>query len=307
MHSVKASAIVLAASATELTVAQDITFTWTASTAVELTGTTYTFTVSPALGTSLANCTSPDTQADTVSGGTGSFGGFSTSNATFTTSNATTTTGRSLCIRFGNETIASYSVAMVSSTGDFGAVLLHYDDNNDVSVTAEVTPTLSFNIRALDDATDTNVCALGIVTTSTDPNGDVVDDGVGECGYALAIGTNALNGFQAQITSSGGLVSGSSTITAVTNDVAMTAGTEAYGLDNVTAATGVTENGNFATDTTPIPTTPTNFVSKTSSHTYTAGGGATDTTRVVHGMAISTSTAAGSYTQTVTYSVTATF
>ena len=73
------------------------------------------------------------------------------------------------------------------------------DGDNDVVVCSQVLPTLSFNIRDLGDTTDTNVCALGALTTATTPNTDGTDDGVGECGYSLAVGTNSSSGFQVQI------------------------------------------------------------------------------------------------------------
>ncbi len=319
---VEAAGVALTATPSEfaLSTATNVTFTWTASTAIEASSTTFTFVVSPAFGGALADCTAPDTQADTTSGGTGSFGSFTTSGAVFTTSNATTTTGRSLCLRLPSTTpAASYSIAMISSaTNDYGAALVHVGDNNDVAVTAFVGPTLSFNIRALDDSADTNACDLGSLTTATAPNLDVTDDGAGECGYALAIGTNSASGFQATIvsnTAGGALISGGNSIDAIADadGTPFAAGTEEYGLANVTAATGVSENNTasftFQTDASPIPATgsPQNFVSSTGAVTYTAGSGATDTTRVVHGASISTATATGVYAQTVTYAVTSSF
>ena len=128
-----AAGVVLSASSTELANggAADVTFSWTASNAnaVEISGTTYTFTADPAFGSAMANCNTADVQADVTSGGAGTFGGFSTTNATFTTSSATTTTGRALCIKLPSvATPGSYSIAMTSSTGDISAVLIHFGD-----------------------------------------------------------------------------------------------------------------------------------------------------------------------------------
>lgn len=315
---VEAAGVAVTATPNELalTTATDVTFTYTASTAVEASGTTFTFVVSPALPGALSNCTASDTQADATSGGTGSFGSFSTTGAVFTTSNATTTTGRSLCLKIPSiSSAASYSVSIVSSTspgaGDFGAALLHVGDNNDVNVTAIVAPTISFNIRNLADSADTNVCDLGLVDTTTDPDADAVDDGVGECGYSLAVGTNSATGFQITINSDGALRTGSHNMTAVTDNQTLDAGTEEYGLDNVVAPAGVTENNTasytFQTNSSPVPTTAQNFVSASAPFSYVAGTDATDVTLVIHGLAISSSTPTGSYAHTVTYQATASF
>ncbi len=295
-----------------LTTATDVTFTYTASNAVENSGTTYVFIVNPALPSALADCTSADTQADATSGGTGSFGSFSTTGATFTTTNATTTTGRSLCLKFPSvATAASYGVTIVSSTGDFGIALIHFGDNNDVTVTATVAPTLSFNIRNLADSADTNVCDLGNVDTTTPVDLDSTDDGAGECGYSLAIGTNSATGFQATIDSNGALTNGTYNMTNVDDNGTFGTGTEEYGLANITAGTGVTENNTasytYQTDTSPIPTTPNNFVSSASAVNYVAGTDASDVTLVMHGLTVAPATPTGNYTQTITYQVTANF
>lgn len=314
MTPVSAAAVSVTATPNEVTTGGDITFTYAASTAVEASGTTYVFLVSPALSASLANCTVADGFADSNgTDGAGSFGGFSTTSATFTTTTATVTGGRSFCLSFPNETIGSFSVAIVSSTGDFGAALVHYDDNNDVNVTATIGPTLSFNIRNLADSADTNVCDLGNVLTTTTVNLDATDDGVGECGYSLAIGTNSASGFQATITSSGPLTNGSHNMAALADNAAFVAGTESYALANVTAPAGITENATvgftFQTDSSPVPTgpVPENFISAAAPFVYTAGVDATDVTTVMHGLTVGSGTPTGIYTQTVTFQVTAAF
>lgn len=307
-----AAAVSVTASPNEVTTGGDITFTYTASTAVEASGTTYVFVVSPALSASLANCSTPDGFADSDNtNGAGSFGSFSSTGATFTTTTATATTGRSFCLSFPNESIGSFSVAIVSSTGDFGAALVHYDDNNDVNVSATILPTLSFNIRTLDDTADTNVCDLGNVRTTTSVDLDAVDDGVGECGYSLAIGTNSASGFQATMASSGALTNGSHNMASLADNSSFSAGTESYAIANVTAPSGITENATagftFQTDSSPVPTTAQNFISSTGPFVYTAGVDATDVTTVIHGLTIGSGTPTGSYTHTVTFQVTASF
>lgn len=306
------------------TTTTDVTFGYVTSATEYGIGDTINIVISPALAGSLTNCASATTDADGDATPDGSFGSFTTTGAVYTFSAATTdaaSTGVDLCLRFANTTTAGvYSISVTDDNdGDFGAVLVYVGDDNDVNVQATVQPTLSLNIRNLADSADTNTCNLGTVTTTTAPNLDLTDDGAGECGYAIAVGTNAANGFQVQIDANQTLQNGAAyTIADVTNAGSFSAGTEAYGLANVTSAeTGhdgagnfdqtITEDGNFATNATPIPNSPTNFVSYNDSILYTAGTNALDTTRVMHGLAISSATQTGVYTQTVTYTVTATF
>jgi hypothetical protein len=310
---VSAAAVAVVATPNELTTGGDVTFTYTAFNAVEALGTTYLFLVSPALTAATANCVVADLFADANgTDGAGVFGGFSTTGATFTTTTATVSAPRSFCLSFPNETIGSYSVAIVSSTGDFGAALVHYDDNNDILVTATVGPTLSFNIRNLADSADTNTCDLGNVTTTTVVNLNATDDGVGECGYSLAIGTNSASGFQATIDADAALNAGLFTMTDLADNAAFVAGTESYGLANVTAPGAITENTTvgftFQTDSSPVPTiAPANFISAAAPFVYTAGVDATDVTTVMHGLTVGSATETGVYNQLVTYQVTANF
>jgi hypothetical protein len=286
----------------------DVTFTYTASTAVEDSGTTYTVVVSPALPGALADCDTPTDAIDTSSGGDGSFGSFTTTGAVFTTTTDTTSTGRELCLKFPAETDPnSYSVMISSSTGDFGLSMVHYADNNTVQVSATVGATLSLNLVNLTDTGDQNSCSLGNATTLTAVNLDVTDDGDGECGYGVAVGTNATNGFTVQIQgSANGLYNGTDTIADVSG--AFDTGTEEYGLANVTVPAAVTAAGGFTgANGYPIPTTATNFVSAAAPFTYTAGVDVSDITRVIHGLTVASGTPVGAYTQTVTYTATANF
>jgi hypothetical protein len=302
----------------ELTISYTATGEYAASDAISITFT-------PALSGAVSDCVSATDDIDGDATTDGSFGSFTTSGAIYTLSDATTTAstgGVDLCLTIpSGVTQGSYSVSFTDTNSDFGAALLYVNDDNDVTVTAEVVPTLSFNIRSLDDTTDTNVCDLGTVDTTTTPNTDGTDDGAGECGYALAIGTNASSGFQAQITADGALDNVSSSISDAAEDDAIAAGAEAYGLVNITqAATGrdggtgnydqnITEDGDFADDAdyTPVPTTPTNFVSYTDGIQYVSGTDALDTTRVMHGVTVGAGTPAGLYQQLVTYTVTVTY
>lgn len=242
---------------------------------------------------------------------------------TYTFTQATTLTNMNFCVKASYATAGTYSVILSDTIGDYGTSLFFVGQDNSVNIFANVAPTLSFNIRTLDDSADTNVCDLGTVSTATPiPNYDTVVDGSGECGYSLAIGTNAVNGFMVQITSDGSLRNANASIADVIDTASWTAGIEAYGLTNITAAqtgrnstTGLydqplTREGNFelySGNATPIPTVLTDMISYTDGVQYSAGGDNTDVTQVLHGLVIGSGTPAGSYSQVITYTLTASF
>jgi hypothetical protein len=203
-------------------------------------------------------------------------------------------------------TPGNYNIVVMTSA-EVGLGMLYVGDDNDVLVTAMVTPTLSFIIRNTGDTADTNECPLGILTTSS----------VATCSYRLAVATNASGGFQVQINSDGGLNSGANDINAIAEDSTVTAGTEGYGIAVTGATSGgnnssdvynqpVVENGDFNDDDTPVPVGATNFISFGNTFIYTPSVLA-ESTLVTHRAAISAGTPAGLYDQVVTYTVTATF
>lgn len=237
----------------------------------------------------------------------------------------------------------SYSWAITSSKDEYGAALQYVADDNDVIVTANIAPTLSFNIRDATDSNDLNLCDLGTVTTSDVPDHDTadaaasIDDGVAECVYGLAIGTNAQGGFKVSVLADEPLNNANATIDDIGNDDSLFSATttEAYGLDFVRPAqtgrntsTGLYDvtisaddplapsGFTFGGDTTsPVPyaaggdstSTAKTIFSYTDGISYTANGDSTDLSLVVHGLRISSGTPAGTYTQVVTYTVTPTF
>jgi hypothetical protein len=277
-------------------------------------------------GFSLPGTPTTDANGDAIDDGVGesvdSGTGFDIFEYTFTDSIAAGPL--SFCVEVESPGIAgSYSVRLTDDNGTFDNAMYYVGDDNDVFVIANVAPSLSFNIRTLDDSSDTNVCQFGTVSSSdTLPNYDNVDDGASECGYALAIGTNAASGFQAQLTSDGALRSTSAEIANIADGGTFSSGVEAYGLANIySASTGrnnvtgqydrvITRDGSFnlATDTaTNIPVGPINFVSFTNGIQYLSGNGSNDVTDVVHGLVIGSGTPAGYYQQVLTYTVTANF
>lgn len=216
---------------------------------------------------------------------------------------------------------SSLSFALTTNEGDSDAGVIYVSDDNDVNVSATVAPTLSFNIRNMGDTADTNVCDFGTVSTSTGvPDGDSsVDAGLGECGYTLAVATNATSGADVQIVADADMTNGTSDLTNIVADSDFTPGDELYGIDFVKAA--IDTNGvrvsrgidydvldKASIDGVPVPTGPAeDFISTGEPFVYTAGINADDVTAVVHGLTISSATPAGTYTQQVTYTVTATF
>jgi hypothetical protein len=252
--------------------------------------------------------------------------GFATTSGnvyTFTFSTTTPAGSYDFCMNVAaTSTVGNYAVTLLDAYGNYAANLFYVGSDNQVNVIGKVAPTLSFNIRNLDDSADTNLCDFGSISTATlAPNSDLLDDSTrGECGYGLAVGTNAQNGFIAQIASDGSLRNSNASIMNVVNGTAFAAGTESYGLASVLAAasgrntsTGAydqsaTWDGGFAgTYLLSIPTVATNMFEYSDGFDYTAGGVSTDLTKVMHGLVVSAGTPAGSYSQVVTYTVTARF
>lgn len=201
----------------------------------------------------------------------------------------------------------TYSVRVRALNGDFTET--QYSPATNVTL---VYPTISLNIRTLDDSSDTNVCDLQNVSDTTVVNLDLVDNGVGECAFGVATATNSINGMQVTIDSSAtGLYNGSHSMAYVDNDGTFNMGTEEYGIANTTTATGMTANNTagytYQTNTSPIPTTPNNFTSSTSFVNYAAGIDATDLTRLMLGLTVSLTTPTGSYSDTITFNAIGSF
>lgn len=289
----------------------DVTFGWTTSSTDYASGEAIVVTISPAVASAVANCASPTTDADGDSTTDGAFGSFTTTGATYTFTAATTTaetTGVDLCLNFQNDTaVGIYSIAITDNNdNDYGAALIYVGDDNDVTVTAVVAPTLAMAIRNSGDTADTNTCPLGALTIAA----------VNTCAYRVKVTSNAASGYTVNFLADGDLrrsgsgdVADADDIDPIAENSTVTAGTEGYGIALTGgSATGgsITESGDFNDDDTPIP-----FVSTT---IYTSSGtnnpGATDTTNtalVTHRAAIDGGTNTGNYSQIMTYRVTATF
>lgn len=216
----------------------------------------------------------------------------------------------------------SLAVQLTDDNGGYGVSLYYVGDANDVFVTANVAPSLSFNIRNLEDTADTNECSFGTISPSDAiPNYDNVDDGPSECGYSLAIGTNAASGFQVNAQADAWLDNMDSLIANIPNLGTFVAGEEAYGYANITPAntgrnpaTGLYDQPilrvnwwDFTGFASYVPTTNEQMLSYTDGIEYTAGIDATDVTQMMHGLVVGSGTPAGYYQQEITYIVTANF
>lgn len=297
---------------------QNIQLQWTASSQYT-TGTTITVTTSPAFASITDNCTSTESDLNDDGNYDGSITSTSTGSATFTVTSSTAgDLTMNLCLRYAfGTTSTNYSISMLSSNPvDFGSALFYANGGNQVTVTAIVPATLEFSIRNATDTADTQTCALGTLSLSS----------TSTCAYRLRVATNAANGFQAQLRANNDFGTGNATMTNVVNDGSQpSAGTELYGLSRVVAATtggrntstgafteAATENNpagfTFGTDPSPVPTSSAQSIFSYGAAFQTGPPPSATTTHLVeHAASISAGTAAGSYSQVVTYTVTGSF
>lgn len=312
ISNVKAAGVAVSLSPSALTASTptDVTFSYTAAADYDSGN---TVSIVAASGVTIANCSSGTTDADGDSTPDGS-GSASSQTYTYTFSASTTnadTTGVDFCISLsaatGNYGITFTDVKTSSANNDYGGALIYVGSANVVNVSASVSPALSFVIRNSADSGNTNACALGVLNLVS----------VSTCAYRLKITTNSASGFTVQVDSDGDLrksgsgdVSDALDIDLIAENGTVTSGTEGYGValtgGSITGGS-ITESGDFNDDDTPLPiSTPTNFF--TGNGTNNPGG--TDTTNtalVTHRAAMDGDTATGSYSQLVTYTVSATF
>lgn len=295
------------------------TVAWTSS-AIYLTGATVQLVLSPVpSSTAITECpTGIAGQSTTIGGATYTFGSASSSGATFTlTGDASTQTIR-LCVRVPVTdataliSARNFSEAIVTtgSTVDFGATMFYINGGNDVTVTATVPATISFNITSPSDiATTQHTCNLGVLSTVS----------VSTCQYRLRIATNAQSGFSASILADHNMATAAFATLTNVGDLAVTAGSEEYGINLATSTYGGRDpsTGVFSKPATawhpitqdwPVPTVSTVFVS--SSYPFyvsSTAAGTLATQLVTHKASINGATNAGVYTQQVTYYVTGHF
>jgi hypothetical protein len=198
-----------------------------------------------------------------------------------------------------------------TSAGDYGANFQYVGAANVVAVRARVPLQLAFTIRNAADTADTNICDMGDLTTSA----------VGFCEYRLKVATNAKSGYTINVNTSGNFTNGTDNFTnaAVGTGGAggtnIVAGTEMYGAKVTKGAiTGAAGTTTLATVYDAGATNFASFVNTTAATLITANKpnnptatDLTNTSLVRHEAAISANTAAGLYTQTVTYTIAPSF
>ncbi len=194
------------------------------------------------------------------------------------------------------------SVFTITNTGsntDSGSGALAIEDNAVVTVTATVNPTLSFSIGS-------GSVSLGTLTTS----------GAGTGQHQMDIATNGTGGFS--VTYNGAtLTSGANDINAYgATATSPAAGTEGFGINlksnSSPAVSGsadpVTNAGASCTATTQYNSANQYaFVASTTTAIATASGASDCTYHVSYLAEISSTTAAGSYSTSITYVATGTF
>jgi len=182
-----------------------------------------------------------------------------------------------------------------------------------VDYTLITTPSLAIVIRNSSDTGNVNSCDLGTATSAA----------LATCSYRIKVTSNSSSGYIIFVTTSGGLTessvamadAGVGTGGAGGNLInGATTGTERYGVfivsGSITGTGGITRNTAYnagATNSTRYNTVAAQPI-LTSLGTNSPGAiDLVNTSLITHNLNISDGTVAGSYTQTITYTVTASF
>lgn len=217
--------------------------------------------------------------------------------------NSITVTGLTTSATANNNLFTVYT-----SAGDYGAAFQYVGSANQVTVRAVVPITLSFAIRNAADTANTNSCDMGNLSVSA----------VGSCAYRLKVATNAENGYTINTVTTGNFTNGTNNFVNAalgTSGTPQTAGIELYGARiNKGSITGVGGTTILAPVYDAGSSNNVSYVNTSVAALVTAdkpnNPASTDlinTTLVTHEASINTSTAAGIYTQKVTYTITPSF
>lgn len=189
-------------------------------------------------------------------------------------------------------TVAINTVTAAGSAVDTGVATTYNGTagGNGVAVTVVASVPQFLNMNLSKTAIDLGILNTAVVSTDS---------------HTITISTNDTAGYKTEIGSSGNLVNANSDfINPIVEDREDPPGTplkpvqpgrQEYGIA-VAAGGGATENGNFADDDSPIPVSFADFITNTAAanaHVHT----------VTYRAAISGTTPAGNYTQTVYYKV----
>lgn len=194
-------------------------------------------------------------------------------------------------------TPASYSISIAGGFDDTGNILISILNDDQVSVSATVSESITFTISD-------NSIGFGTLSASAAryATGDTTGSGSETEAHTIVVGTNASNGYT--LTANGStLTSGGNTIDAIgSTNTASSVGTEQFGLrltasgGNGTVSAPYAASG-FAFDTAAFPDEVAVSTSASANTTYSARYLAN----------ITASTEAGAYTATLTYIATANF
>ncbi len=189
-------------------------------------------------------------------------------------------------------TANTYIVNIGGTMDDSGSFAVVIVDNDQVSVTASVAPSITFSLSA--NSTAFGQLSTGSVSTST---GDIT----------LTVGTNGVNGYTITIqdegtgTNAGLFNSGTSTYIASASAL-LSAGTEGYGINASSASATIAAPYNVSGNNVgALQRTAQNLA------TYNTATSSNHSITVKHLAAISASTKAGSYVDTLTYIATGNF
>jgi hypothetical protein len=264
-------------------------------------------------------CAAPTTDADADGTPDGSAtvvtnGGSNIDRYLYTFTSATTQTianGISLCINVTSPGVAAnYRVDLADQLGNYGSTFYYVGSENMLNVIGYVDPVLTMVVRTADDTTD-----QGNISGSTGPNlcnlGNLSDAGVQSCSYRLKVTTNAANGYAINVQTDGDLRKNLDAIDNVIEDSTnVSAAVEGYGIQvnpgQITSGS-ISAVAPFDDDDSPIGTgTNTTLVSATGPNNPQTVD-TDNTTLITHVAEASSSTPAGTYTQLVTYTVSASF
>jgi hypothetical protein len=223
---------------------------------------------------------------------------------TLTNGSAAITAGHTLVIEIGthatfgvtgthqvvNPTAGTYVVTLTAGASDSGSVAEVFVANDQVTLSASVDPSITFSVSA--NSSPFGTLSTGSVTTSS-PN------------ITLTIGTNANAGYTLSVSDQGngtvgGLYSGTANIVSATATLA--AGSEGYGIKASSGTATITAPYNGSGNSIgQLQRTAQSLA------TYSTSTTSNQTVVVTHMAAISASTKAGTYNDTLTYIVTGNF
>lgn len=207
-------------------------------------------------------------------------------------------------------TQGNYPFTVFTSTNDYGGNFQYVGQANVVNVRAVVPISLSFVIRNTGDTADTNTCDMGDLSTVA----------VGTCSYRLKVGGNPTNGFTISVATSGVFTNGTYNFSDAaigsggSGGTNIVAGTERYGalitkgsITNGTTTLAAVYDAGLTNSVSYVNAAPATLVTYSGPNNPGVSGDTTNTVLVAHNAGISSNTAAGLYTQTVTYTVNPSF